>query len=302
MAEALMNFLCCETSLYAAAGIVAVAALIMFLYYCDSVDEARENRMKWLLRKRYRRGVAGGSDHKLRGDLLGNRKDVLVAFAFSLLAALVFLVFTQSVSWIIGLSFAVFVLSCVAISYLRKRRARKKFETAFPEAVEMLTRSVRTGVPLDEAFMSLAERFEGELARRFEIFQSQIALGQPFRDASVNFCRGLDMPDVEFFFAVLSLNRESGSELTPALEAMSYTLRERQKIRRRATVLTSEIRSSAKVMAALPFAIAAVMFVLNPGMLNFYLHDWAGQIVLGLCLLSILIGMVLIRDIANIED
>ena len=55
-------------------------------------------------------------------------------------------------------------------------------------------------------------------------------------------------------------------------------------------------------MAGLPFVFSAVMFVINPGMLEFYLHDMVGQIILGLCVLSILVGMVLIRDIANIDD
>lgn len=297
-----MNFLYRDASLLIVAGVVAVAAFALILFYYDSISEAKENRMKWLLRNRFRSAAALGADRKWKADFLGNRRDLLVALAVSLLAALILLVFSQNIPLIIGLSIGIFVLSCAGIAYLHKRHDRKKFEAAFPEAVEMLTRSVRTGVPLDEAFMSLSERFEGELARRFEVFQSQLALGQPFREAGVNFCRGLNMPDVEFFFAVLSLNRESGSELTPALEAMSYTLRERQKIRRRATVLTSEIRSSAKVMAGLPFVFSAVMFVINPGMLEFYLHDTVGQIILGLCVLSILVGMVLIRDIANIDD
>jgi tight adherence protein B len=205
-------------------------------------------------------------------------------------------------SFVAILSIGTFVLVVALLSHISKSRERKAFETAFPEAVEMLTRSVKTGVPLDEAFLSLAERFEGELSRRFDVFQSELALGQPFREAGVSFCRGLNMPDVEFFFAVLSLNRESGSELTPTLEAMSYTLRERQKIRRRAVVLTSEIRSSAKVMAALPFFVAAIMFFMNPGMTEFYLHDLTGQIILGFCILSIVFGLVIIRDFANIAD
>lgn len=163
-------------------------------------------------------------------------------------------------------------------------------------------RSVRIGVPLDEAFQSLGERFGGELARRLAVFNSEIALGQPFRSAGVKFCKGLNMPDVEFFFAVLSLNRESGSELTPTLEAMSYTLRERQKVRRRAVVLTSEIRSAAKVMAVLPFLLIAVMAVVKPDMVDFYLHDFTGQVILLVCTVAIIVGIVLLRDIANIED
>jgi tight adherence protein B len=231
-----------------------------------------------------------------------NRRDLLVAFAVASLSALIFSILQFRSSFIAGLSFIAFVLTVALLTHIGKSRERKAFEMAFPEAVEMLTRSVKTGVPLDEAFLSLAERFEGELSRRFDIFQSELALGKPFRDAGVTFCDGLNMPDVEFFFAVLSLNRESGSELTPTLEAMSYTLRERQKIRRRAVVLTSEIRSSAKVMAALPFFVAAIMFFLNPGMTDFYLHDLTGQVILGCCVLSILFGLMIIRDIANIDD
>jgi Flp pilus assembly protein TadB len=55
-------------------------------------------------------------------------------------------------------------------------------------------------------------------------------------------------------------------------------------------------------MGALPFVIAIGMFALQPGMLDFYLHDLVGQIILGVCLLSVVFGLVLIRDIANISD
>lgn len=297
-----MNFASLDTSLMVSVGVIAVIALTLALYFYDSVEEAKEKRLKWLLRKRLRNSGTISLRSRWKQELLGNRRDLLVAVAVAALSALIFLILEIRLSFVAILALGVLILTTVLLTHLNRSRERKAFENSFPEAVEMLTRSVKTGVPLDEAFLSLAERFEGELSRRFDIFQSELALGKPFRDAGVTFCKGLNMPDVEFFFAVLSLNRESGSELTPTLEAMSYTLRERQKIRRKAVVLTSEIRSSAKVMAALPFAVAGIMFFINPGMTDFYLHDFAGQIVLGFCILSIVIGLMIIRDIANIDD
>ena len=297
-----MNIVSLDTSLMVSIGVIALIALSVTLYLYDSVAEAREKRLKWLLRKRLRNSGNISFGHRWRRELLEKRRDLMVSVAVASLSALIFLILKISLPFVAILSLGVLILTVALLSYLNKSRERKAFESAFPEAVEMLTRSVKTGVPLDEAFLSLAERFEGELSRRFDIFQSELALGKPFRDAGTTFCQGLNMPDVEFFFAVLSLNRESGSELTPTLEAMSYTLRERQKIRRKAVVLTSEIRSSAKVMAALPFCVAGVMFFMNPSMTDFYLHDFAGQIVLGFCILSIIFGLIIIRDIANIDD
>jgi tight adherence protein B len=296
-----MEMMFLETSLRVVVGVVCIAALAVALYLYDSAAEAREKRLKWLQRKRPS-SIKTERIERWAQAFLGNRQDVLVAFAVSGLSALIFALMGAGLTVCLVLVAGVFLLVLAALSHLSKTRERKRFEAAFPEAVEMLTRSVKVGVPLDEAFLSLAERFEGDMARRFDIFQSELALGQSFREAGVRFCRGLNMPDVEFFFAVLSLNRESGSELTPTLEAMSYTLRERQKVRRKAVVLTSEIRSSAKVMAALPFVVGAVMIFLQPGIVDFYMHDLTGQIILGLCLVSIGFGMMMIRDIANISE
>ena len=297
-----MNFIFAETSLVVVAGVLAVGTLAVVLYFYDSVAEAKEQRMKWLLRKRLSRGAVSGERKRWRSAIDSRRRDLQVAFSVAALALFVSYIFGLRPLTAAVISPIVFVLTMAMLFYLDRRQQRRKFEAAFPEAVEMLTRSVKTGVPLDEAFMSLAERFEGDLAQRFDVFQSELVLGKPFRDAGVTFCRGLNMPDVEFFFAVLSLNRESGSELSPTLEAMSYTLRERQKIRRRAVVLTSEIRSSAKVMAALPFGLALVMFFMQPKMFEFYLHDSTGQIILACCVLSILFGLMIIKDIANISE
>lgn len=298
-----MDLLFSNASLMVVLGVVAIAVLAVLIYRYDAEVEAREKRMKWLLRNHARSvTTAAGLEQRLKSKLMGNRRDLLTAFAVGVLSVFAFAVLGVSLVWNLPLSLSVFILSAAVMLHLRKRHDRKVFETTFPEAVEMLTRSVKTGVPLDEAFLSLSERFEGDLARRFDIFQSELALGQPFRDAGVRFCRGLDMPDVEFFFAVLSLNRESGSELTPTLEAMSYTLRERQKLRRKAVVLTSEIRSSAKIMAALPFVVGIAMVFLHPKMVDFYLHDLTGQIILGCCLLSIAVGLLIIKEIANISD
>ena len=297
-----MNFIFAETSLVVVAGVLAVGTLAVVLYFYDSVAEAKEQRMKWLLRKRLSRGAVSGERKRWRSAIDSRRRDLQVAFSVAALALFVSYIFGLRPLTAAVISPIVFVLTMAMLFYLDRRQQRRKFEAAFPEAVEMLTRSVKTGVPLDEAFMSLAERFEGDLAQRFDVFQSELALGKPFRDAGVTFCRGLNMPDVEFFFAVLSLNRESGSELSPTLEAMSYTLRERQKIRRRAVVLTSEIRSSAKLMAALPFGLAIIMFFMQPKMFEFYLHDLTGQVILSCCVLSILFGLMIIKDIANISE
>ena len=289
-----------HSNLMLIAGLAGIVFLSVALFHYDGVCEARDNRMKWLLRKQ-QQGIFGLRGHASARKWFTQR-EVIFSMGLGVIAFLS-LIFSGFNIWgSVVISSAIAGVAIVAQGVLQKRQDRKNFEKSFPEAVEMLTRSVSTGVPLDEAFQSLSARFGGELSRRLEIFNSELALGPPFREAGVRFCKGLNMPDVEFFFAVISLNRESGSELTPALKSMSYTLRERQKIRRRAVVLTSEIRSSAKVMAALPVVMLGVMSFLNPGMISFYLHDFTGQIILLVCVLAMVIGFIIIRNIADVGD
>jgi tight adherence protein B len=205
--------------------------------------------------------------------------------------------------WFLLLQLAV---TCPVAWYLvrrhRIRRLRMRFAERFPEAVDGLTRAVEAGVPVERALASLGEIFEGEMADRFRRLVQHLELGTPFRDALKNFSASLNLPDVDFFCAVLALNRESGSQLRPMLMTLSRTLRERRSVNRKLRSLTSETRAAARVLSLLPLFIIGLQAFLNPEQMQFLLQDPTGRVVLGYCALSMAVGLLIIRRMSRLME
>lgn len=187
-----------------------------------------------------------------------------------------------------------------SVRSLRLRKLRRQFADRFPDAVENLTRSVQAGVPMEKALAAVGENYEGELGRRFRLLVQQLELGVPFRRAMETFSESLDMPDVDFFCAVLALNRESGSRLTPMLISLSRTLRERRAVARKLRVMTSETRSAAKVLSFLPCLVLAMQFFLNPQHFKFLFNDPTGRMILGCCAGLMVVGIFIINRMSNL--
>jgi tight adherence protein B len=188
---------------------------------------------------------------------------------------------------------------------LRKRRlakTRKEFVSFFPESVDSLNRAIQAGVPVERALASMAELYHGELAKRFRRLVQLLELGVPFREALNSFSHQLDLPDVDFFCAIMALNRESGSRLSPLLTTLSRTLRERQAVDRKLRGLTAESRSSARILMILPVIIIGLQTFLNPGHLDFLLTDHTGRILLGYVSISMLAGFLIIQRMSNLME
>ena len=181
----------------------------------------------------------------------------------------------------------------------RYAAARKKFAEDFPDAVENLARAVQSGIPIERALGGLGELFQGEVGASFRHMVRQLELGVPFRNALSGLGGRYNLPDVDFFCAVLSLNRDTGGPLSQILGSLSGTLRARQSAERRLQVLTAEARASARIVAMLPLAIIGLQLVLNPQQITFMFYDDSGRQVFGYCALCIVAGLLLIRRMSR---
>lgn len=230
-----------------------------------------------------------------RFDSLETRVTLAVAVVILLLAAFFRVGVLATV-----LSLAVCGAACwYGVRAWRIQKLRREFSERFPDAIDSLTRAVQAGVPVEKALATVGETYEGELGRRFRTLVQHIELGFPFREASAAFSESLKMPDVDFFCAVLSLNRETGSRLTPMLISLSRMLRDRRGVNRKIRVMTSETRSAAKLLSILPFVVLAVQFFFNPKAFEFLIYDEAGRFILGVCLCVMIFGIVVINRMSR---
>jgi tight adherence protein B len=212
--------------------------------------------------------------------------------------------FTLNLPWFLNLLLIAF--SGPIIFWLLRRhrlgKIRREFASFFPETVDSLNRAILAGVPVERALASMADLYHGEIAKRFRRLVQLLELGVPFREALNAFSKQLDLPDVDFFCAIMALNRDSGSRLSPLLTSLSRTLRERQSVDRKLKGLTAESRSSARILMILPIIVIVLQSFVNPDHLNFLLSDSVGRILLGYVAISILAGFLIIQRMSNLME
>ncbi len=193
-------------------------------------------------------------------------------------------------------------LAWLLVRRYRLQRMRRRFAERFPEAVDSFTRAVQAGVPVEKIIASLGDIYDGEIGERFRRLVHHLELGMPFREALRHFSRDLDLPDVDFFCAVLALNRETGSQLSPMLLSLSQMLRDRRAVDRKLQALTSESRAAARVLCALPFFIIGLQLFLNPRQMDFLLYDPTGRTVLGCCIACMIVGLLIVRRMSRMME
>jgi tight adherence protein B len=226
-------------------------------------------------------------------------KIALVVFVLTLAV-----VFTLNLPWHLSL---VLLAVCGPLTWwllkrYRLNKIRREFASYFPETVDSLNRAIQAGVPVERALASMAELYHGEIATRFRRLVQLLELGVPFREALNSFASRLNLPDVDFFCAILALNRESGSRLSPLLTSLSRTLRERQAVDRKLKGLTAESRGSARILMILPVIVIGLQTLLNPGHFQFLLTDPLGRVLLGYVVVSMLAGFLIIQRMSRLME
>ncbi len=186
------------------------------------------------------------------------------------------------VTWIGGSRFL--------FSQLSARRARVLY-VQMPDALAMIVRSVRTGLPVAEALRIVGKEAQQPTAIEFERLFNQLMIGTSLPDALVSMARRTEVPEYRFFAVALSLQGQTGGSLTDTLENLADVIRKRTAMRARAYALSSEARTTVMVLAALPFvAFTALMFI-APDYAKLLFNDSKGRQILAAAITSLLLGM-----------
>jgi tight adherence protein B len=191
-------------------------------------------------------------------------------------------------------------LPVVWLLFKRKRRL-KKFAAQLPEALELIARALRAGHSLAAGFNLVAQEMSdpigGEFSRTFE----EQNLGKPLDEALNALTLRVPNLDLKFFATAIILQRQTGGDLAEILDKIGYLVRERFKIWGQVQALTGEGRLSGIVLLALPPALFAVVYRMNPDYLMLLFTDPLGKKMLVGGVVSQLLGALLIRKIVNIR-
>jgi tight adherence protein B len=191
-------------------------------------------------------------------------------------------------------------LPVVWLLFKRKRRL-KAFAAQLPEALELIARALRAGHSLAAGFNLVAQEMSDPIAGEFSRTFEEQNLGKALDEALTDLTKRVPNLDLKFFSTAIILQRQTGGDLAEILDKIGHLVRERFKIWGQVQALTGEGRLSGIVLLALPPALFAVVYRMNPDYLMLLFTDPLGKKMLVGGIVSQLFGALMIRKIVNIR-
>lgn len=187
------------------------------------------------------------------------------------------------------------------VANFRLKRLQKKFIALFPDAIDVLVRGVRTGLPVGEGMRLVSRELPEPVATEFKLLTDATAVGVTLEDALQRMFNRMPLPEVNFFNIVLTIQKQTGGNLSEALGNLSTTLRDRKKLRLKIKALSSEAKASAMIIGSLPFALGCVLYAIAPDYVGLLFTTSLGNMLLAGGLFWMSIGIFVMYTMIDIE-
>jgi tight adherence protein B len=200
-----------------------------------------------------------------------------------------------------GLAFAGgFGLPRWALSYLKKRR-EAKFLKALPDAVDVIVRGIKAGLPLFESIKVVAADAPEPLRGEFLAIIETQAIGMPLGDACARLFERMPLPEANFFGIVISIQQKSGGNLSEALGNLSKVLRDRKKMAEKIQAMSMEAKASAGIIGSLPPIVMLLVYLSTPGYISLLWTHPTGQLMLVGCVVWMSVGIFVMKRMINFD-
>lgn len=185
---------------------------------------------------------------------------------------------------------------------LRKQAKRSsKFESQLPDALDLLTNSLKAGYSLQAAMEFVGKETSAPLGPEFTRFYDEQRLGIDVRTALIAMQERIGTDDARMFVTALLLQRETGGNLSELLTNISTIIRQRLQFRGTVETLTAEPKASARVLAAMPFVMFVILYFMNPQYMQPILSTPSGHMAMGYAIVSVAIGYFIMTRIADVD-
>jgi tight adherence protein B len=246
------------------------------------VMDAAPDRESVLVQLRRERGLTSGGEYRLplinlnqlllqSGLSIGFGR-LMVIVTIGMIAAFGGMMMFDGKLWhALGAAFFCgFILPILAMKYLRRRR-QKKFGAQFPDAIDIIVRSLRAGHPTPIAVAMVAKEMPDPIGSEFGIVVDEITYGADLETAMRNLYFRVGTDDLPLFVTAVAIQGSTGGNLGEILENLSAVIRLRFKMRRKIRALAAEARASAMILSSLPFAMFGIINFVTP---EFYAAVW----------------------------
>jgi tight adherence protein B len=200
-----------------------------------------------------------------------------------------------------GLAFAAgFGLPRWGLGYLKKRR-ESNFLKALPDAVDVIVRGIKAGLPLFESIKVVAADAPEPLKSEFMAIIETQAIGMPLGEACARLFERMPVPEANFFGIVISIQQKSGGNLSEALGNLSKVLRDRKKMAEKIQAMSMEAKASASIIGALPPIVMLLVYITTPQYIALLWTHPTGQLMLVACLTWMSIGILVMKKMINFD-
>lgn len=173
------------------------------------------------------------------------------------------------------------------------------FINQFPDAIDLMVRGLKSGLPIGEAMASIGREFNGPVGEEFRKITEAIRVGTPMDHALWQATERLPAQELKFFVISLSIQQDTGGNLGETLENLSDILRQRKQMKLKIKAMSSEARASAYILGSLPFLMFAILLVINPEYVLTLIHDPRGRMVMGVGLGFIAMGIAVMYKLVK---
>jgi tight adherence protein B len=200
-----------------------------------------------------------------------------------------------------GLAFAGgFGLPRWGLSFLKKRR-EKNFLKALPDAVDVIVRGIKAGLPLFDSIKVVAADSPEPLKSEFMAILETQAIGMPLGDACARLFDRMPVPEANFFGIVIAIQQKSGGNLSEALGNLSKVLRDRKKMAEKIQAMSMEAKASAAIIGSLPPIVMLLVYLSTPDYISLLWTHPTGQLMLVGCAIWMSIGIFVMKKMINFD-
>ena len=229
-------------------------------------------------------------------EAAGNRVGLLHLLITGLISAIIVIVFARRLlavnpallmplGLIAGAAGAFLLLRIVQASY------RSRFLDVFPDALDLIRRAVKAGLPVNEALAVAGREITDPVGSELRRTLDQVQIGVHMDHALQEMADRIRVPDFRFLVVALALQQKTGGSLAETLGNLGGVIRARKALRQKAKSLSAEAKASATVLAILPFVVGGLMYVINRDLAMALLDNSRGRFMIGVAFLSLVTGL-----------
>src|SRR5712675_3512369 len=177
----------------------------------------------------------------------------------------------------------------------QQRRLANQLFRQLPDTIQVVTSTVRSGLPVNEAFRTISREMPQPTAGQFAIVCSELSLGRPPEEAVEDVYRRTQVAEYGMFAVTLAVQMKSGGSLTETLQTLAETVSQRVALAARAKALAGEVIFSSRALSLAPLIVGGLLYAINPQTVDLLIYDPTGNMLLAYAAASVLLGTLVIR-------